>query len=198
MAQFGIRNRRSDCNIKYLIVRRVFSWVDLFIFREGKEGRKRERNIDVRVESVALSHTPDRVPGPQPRQVHWRGIEPVTFWFTGQHSIHWVTPARAIVKRFLRSLIGVQIESSNSCLGSFCHSVLKHVFSNNVLEWWRFWVYVSTAIYKSSHTAWTYIAFHHVVYESFNFKLCSIWTMAKCKEVRETFGISILYTSYWK
>ena len=34
-------------------------------------------------------------PGLQPRHVPWLGIEPVTFWFAGQHSIHWATPTRA-------------------------------------------------------------------------------------------------------
>ena len=43
-----------------------------------------------------LLHTPSWGPGPQPRHVPWPGIEPVTFRFTGQHSIHWATPARAI------------------------------------------------------------------------------------------------------
>ena len=34
-------------------------------------------------------------PGLQPRHVPWARIEPATFWFTGQRSIHWATPARA-------------------------------------------------------------------------------------------------------
>ena len=33
--------------------------------------------------------------GPQPRHVPWLGIEPATLWFTGRHSTHWATPARA-------------------------------------------------------------------------------------------------------
>ena len=34
-------------------------------------------------------------PGLQCRHVPWLGIEPMTLWFEGQHSIHWATPARA-------------------------------------------------------------------------------------------------------
>ena len=34
-------------------------------------------------------------PGLQPRHVSWLGIELATLWFTGWHSVHWATPARA-------------------------------------------------------------------------------------------------------
>ena len=43
-----------------------------------------------------LSHAPYWGPGPQPRHVFWLGIDMATLWFTGQHSIHWATPARAV------------------------------------------------------------------------------------------------------
>ena len=33
--------------------------------------------------------------GLQPRHVPWLGVKLATPWFTGQHSIHWATPARA-------------------------------------------------------------------------------------------------------
>ena len=33
--------------------------------------------------------------GPKHRNVPWLGTEPVTLWFAGRPSIHWVTPARA-------------------------------------------------------------------------------------------------------
>ena len=36
-------------------------------------------------------------PSLQPRHVPWLGIEPATLWYTGQHSIHWATPARAAI-----------------------------------------------------------------------------------------------------
>ena len=44
-----------------------------------------------------------RGPGPKPRHVPWLGIEPVTLWFAGQHSIHWATPGRAHLSSFYAS-----------------------------------------------------------------------------------------------
>ena len=41
-----------------------------------------------------LPSTPHWRPRRQPRHVPWPVIEPATLWFTGQHSIHWATPAR--------------------------------------------------------------------------------------------------------
>ena len=41
-----------------------------------------------------LSCTPYWIPGPQPRHVPWLGIKLATLRFSGQHSIHWATPAR--------------------------------------------------------------------------------------------------------
>ena len=63
----------------------------LFIFREGKRGRKRGRETSV---CGCLLHAPYWGPGLQPRHVRWLGIEPATLWFTSWHSIHWATPAR--------------------------------------------------------------------------------------------------------
>ena len=58
----------------------------IYLFLEIVEGRKKER-----------WRTINGLPlGPQPRHVPWRGIGPVTLWFTGQHSTYWATPARAI------------------------------------------------------------------------------------------------------
>ena len=42
-----------------------------------------------------LSCTPYWGLGPQPRHVPWLGIGLATLWLTGQHSIHWATPAKA-------------------------------------------------------------------------------------------------------
>ena len=62
----------------------------LFTFREErKEKEGRETSV-----CGCLSCTPSWGPGPQPRHVPWLGTEPTTLWFTGPHSIHWVTPAR--------------------------------------------------------------------------------------------------------
>ena len=59
----------------------------IYLFLEGE----RERNISV----GCLLHAPYWGSGPQPSYVPWLGIEPVTLWFIGQHSIHWATPVRA-------------------------------------------------------------------------------------------------------
>ena len=68
---------------------------DLLFFknldREDGREKERERNINVWLPLVCPNCGPD----PQPRHVPWLGIEPVTFWFAGQHSMHWATPARA-------------------------------------------------------------------------------------------------------
>ena len=47
----------------------------LFIFREGKGGRKRRRETSM---SGCLSSAPYWVPGPQPRHVPWLGIQLAT------------------------------------------------------------------------------------------------------------------------
>ena len=54
-----------------------------------------------------LSHAPYWGPGPQPRHVPWLEIELVTLWFTGQHSIHWATPARATLETYIVLLTNV-------------------------------------------------------------------------------------------
>ena len=64
----------------------------LFIFREGKGRRKRGRETSTCGYLLSASN---QGPGLQPRLVPWLGIEPVTLWFTGLHSIHWAIPARA-------------------------------------------------------------------------------------------------------
>ena len=63
----------------------------------------------------------------QPRHVPWLGLEPVTFWFTGQHSIHWATLARAEITHSLCEiqiwvpciLFGNLIINENFCYYSF-------------------------------------------------------------------------------
>ena len=63
-------------------------FIHLF-FREKKRGIKKGKHL--------VSHW-----GPtlQLRHVSWVGIEPVTLWFAGLHSIHWATPARAQYSNF--------------------------------------------------------------------------------------------------
>ena len=64
----------------------------LFIFREGKRGRKRGKEISV---CGCLSHALHRGLGPQPRHVPWLEIEQATSWFAGWHSVHLATPSKA-------------------------------------------------------------------------------------------------------
>ena len=58
----------------------------LFIFREGKGGRKRGRETPCTRDTLigCLLHTPNRGPGLQPRHVPWLGLEPGTSLFTGR------------------------------------------------------------------------------------------------------------------
>ena len=73
-----------------------------FFLRERERGKEEEREEeehqlarDILINS--LSHAPIWGYGQQPWHVPWLGIKPATFWFTGQCSIHWVIPAKAIV-----------------------------------------------------------------------------------------------------
>ena len=76
----------------------------LFTFRErGREGetegekqRERNRGRETSMCCCCLSCAPYWGPRPQPRHVPWLGIEPMTLWSSGRHSIHWATPARAV------------------------------------------------------------------------------------------------------
>ena len=68
-----------------------------FIYRQRRREGQRGRETSV---CDCFSHAPYWGPGPQPRQVPWLGTEPVTIWFAGPHSIHWATPARAILEIF--------------------------------------------------------------------------------------------------
>ena len=61
--------------------------------KREREGKKHPCAKDTLIS--CLSHAPNWGPGPQPRHVPWLGIEPATFWFAGQHSIHWATPTTA-------------------------------------------------------------------------------------------------------
>ena len=68
----------------------------LFIL-EGKGGRKRGRETSM---YGCLSCTSLLGPGLQPKNVPWLGIKPATPYFTGQHSIHQATTARALFFSF--------------------------------------------------------------------------------------------------
>ena len=63
-----------------------------------------------------LSCAPCRGPGLQPRHVPWLGIEPVTSWSPSQHSIHWATPARALISYSYSSSGHLSLPSGDLCL----------------------------------------------------------------------------------
>ena len=62
----------------------------IYLFFERKRGRETSM-------CGCLSCTPNWGPGPQSRHMPWLGIKLATLWFTGQRSIHWSTPARALL-----------------------------------------------------------------------------------------------------
>ena len=86
--------------ISYVCVHIFFNLIYLFL--ERGEGREKERKTSM---CGCISWTPYWGPGPQPRHVSWLGIEPVTFLFTGQHSIHRATLARAMCSFFQLSFL---------------------------------------------------------------------------------------------
>ena len=69
------------------------------IFRQKGRERDWERNVNV---WLPLTH-PHWEPGPQPRNVPWLGIKPVTLWFAGWRSIHWAIPVRAVSSFMIRA-----------------------------------------------------------------------------------------------
>ena len=103
--------------------------------REGRrEGGKHQCMKDTL--TGCFSHTPSQRPGPQPRHVPWLGIEPTTLCFSGQHSIHWATSARAVCfvwhNRVELLDFSVQINENNAC----CPSSSRKTFP--LLSVWPF------------------------------------------------------------
>ena len=74
---------------------RITVFFKLFIYLFLETGREGERGRETSM-CGCLLHTPYWGPGLQPRRVPWLGIKLATLWFTGQHSIRWATPARAV------------------------------------------------------------------------------------------------------
>ena len=79
-------------NSTYYLQITIFKRLYLFILERGREGERKGEKY----QCVVASHKPPtrdlaRNPGMCPRL----GIELVTLWFAGQHSIHLTIPARA-------------------------------------------------------------------------------------------------------
>ena len=90
-----------------------FKIVFILLLERGKGREKeRERNSNVQeIHQLFVSHTPPTGdlacnPGMCP---DWESNQrPLgSFQFTGQHSVHWTTPARAIIKGFKMQIPGV-------------------------------------------------------------------------------------------
>ena len=73
-----------------------FYFIFLKYFREGKREREREGGetsmCGCLLSTLYWGH------GLQPKHVPWLGIQLTTLWFAGPHSIHWATPARALMR----------------------------------------------------------------------------------------------------
>ena len=85
---------------------KVFLRFYLLICRQrGREGeRKGERETSM---CGWLSHTLYWGPGPQPRHVPWLGIKQASLPFSGQYSVHWATPVRAIFYYILVRVLNI-------------------------------------------------------------------------------------------
>ena len=108
-----------------------------FIYLFLEKGRDEEREGE-KQQSVVLPLTHPLSltwPATQACDVPWLGIELVTLWFAGQHSIHWATPARA------GSYIFVTLIMTTYLTVSF-HRKIHHFFLYKI-------------VYKISEVSWT-------------------------------------------
>ena len=73
-----------------------FSKNCIYLFLERGEGW-RKRGRETLLCERDINWLPLACPqlGTWPATQTWRGTEPAILWFTGQHSVHWATPARA-------------------------------------------------------------------------------------------------------
>ena len=112
---YCIHNRQENIFRKYKIFVPLFFLFFIFLnlFLEKGEGRKRGRETSM---CGCRLHTLQWGPGLQPMHVPWLGIEPVTVWFTGQHSVHWATPARANLCSFIKIKLTTEVKK-NTFLG---------------------------------------------------------------------------------
>ena len=115
-----------------LVFYKVFS-----LFLEKGDVREKRREIAL---CGCLSHAPTWGPGLQPRHVSWVGLELVTPWFAGWHSIHWATPARAtsFYWHIFQVCLGVSLNLPESFYtNTHIHIIkilLQNPFSNHALK----------------------------------------------------------------
>ena len=109
---FSLKYLRADLKKNFIFIQGHFS-IDLknfyvfkhflkeciYLFLERGEGREKERERNTHV-CFPLTH-PLLGTWPTAQSRARLGIKPVTLWFTGQHSIHWATPARAFLFCFV-------------------------------------------------------------------------------------------------
>ena len=91
-----------------------FIYLCLFIREEGGETGRQTPTCG------CLLRTPYWGPGLQPRHVPWLGIELETFWFTGQCSIYWATPASADFEGFTSNTKSLDFTLKMVCKGVVC------------------------------------------------------------------------------
>ena len=93
-------SHRCLLNILFIILSILFFQDFIYLFLDRGEGWERGRETSM---CGCLLCALYWGPGPQPRHVPWLGIEPAIFWFKGRHSVHWATPARAILSIIIKS-----------------------------------------------------------------------------------------------
>ena len=104
-----------------------------------KEGEKHQCVVASRVSpSGDLAHNPGMF-------VPWLGIEPVTLWFPGQHSIPWAKPARAHCLDIAQ--VGYPF-SVDGHLGYFCFPAVMNNTNMSVHVHIFVWIYIFKSLGK--------------------------------------------------
>ena len=136
------------------------SVIAIYLFTKGKGGRKRRRETSM---CGCISRALYWGPGPQPRHVLWLGIKQATFWFKGQHSIHWATPARAccVCVCMCMCMCAISLQSSGK------HNTFS---SHPFWTWWTPTMFCACDEYGSLLTVWKLF-----IEEGVDVGNCSIW-----------------------
>ena len=123
-------------------LKNLFIYLFIYLFIGGGREKERERSIDVcrKHQSVASCTLPTGdSPPPQPRPVTRQGMEPATYWFTGQHLIHWATPGQEF---FILDMSFTLV--TNVMLGFwgcfFCHMemlIIVRSYLSGLFFWYR-------------------------------------------------------------